>query len=197
MRKVNWVTPLAIAGGLVLLWFVLDWGSAPHPAAPVSSSPAPPPAVTPSATAGEDDHDEHDGHDHAEEGIDIEATPYPSPSFDGGENADYTHEAVDVEAALDVTTQFIAGWLNPDADARRAQLEPIAAGDLVDQLSDPYLRIWQTTVQGEPTLTQQTGTAVTTEQAFVDGRRVTLYLLYDPTIETRWTVVDIQPVKES
>lgn len=192
MRKVNWITPLVIAAGLVLLWFVLDWDSTPPPAEPVTNPPVP--SSVPSLPVDDDERD-HEGHGH-EEGIYTEETPYPTPSYDGGENPDYTHEAVDQQAAIDVTAQFIAGWLNPDAAERSTQLEPVAAAALIDQLSDPDLRVWQTTVQGEPVLTQQSGTAAATEQAFVDGRRVALLLLYDPTIESRWTVVDIQPVKE-
>lgn len=190
--KINWAMPLVIIAGAVMLWLLLD---KPNPSPPSSTTTVVPHAskistgVTESTERHEPDH---------YEGINQEETDLGStPAHAGHEKPDYTHSAVDQQAALDLTVRFITGWLNPDPNARRAALEPIAAGNLVARLSSPDIRIWQTTTQGPPTLTNQNSTTVTTQQAFSDGRAVVMLLLYDPTIETRWTVIDIQPVKES
>lgn len=191
--RINWAMPFVIIASAVMLWLLLD-KSNPSPSNPSSAAAVATPVHHPPKTStGNQSHEP----DH-NEGINQEDNDFSSaPANDGQEKPDYTHSAADQQAALDVTSRFIAGWLDPDPHARRTTLEPIAAGDLVAQLSSPDIRVWQTVIQGPPTLTNQNSTTVTTQQAFSDGRAVAMLLLYDPAIESRWTVIDIQPVKEN
>lgn len=189
--KINWAAPLAFIAGLVMLWLLLGRTSTPS-----MTTPSPTATVRSSMEMREDhsnEHDHNEGINQEDENAELPTTP----TYDGGENPEFTHSDSDQQAAVDVTTRFIAGWLNPDPTERRVALEPIAAKNLVAQLSTPDIRFWHATVYGSPTLINQSSTAVMSQQTFSDGRAVKLLLLYDPTIETRWTVIDIQPVKES
>lgn len=197
--QINWITPLTLAAGIILVWLVLDppqgdMPGASDPPSPVISSSEPStttqPSIEPSVVTKS----------HPEEGAyqerDDKDKPTATPPREGQDNPVYTHTPADQAAAVDVSKRFIAAWLLTDPAARRVQLIPLAASALVDELSEPRLRIWQTLPKGDPTITTQATGAATTEQEFGDGRRVAMLLLYDPTIETHWTVIDIQP-KES
>lgn len=128
------------------------------------------------------------------EGVsDEERHPVSTPSHDGGEDPDWELPADDLAAVLTTTTDFITGWLQPHPDTRRAQLTPIAAATLVDSLTAPDLRVWDTHPDTAPVVVETSTTAVMTRQQFVDGRSVDVLLVLDPGTTTGWTVTDIAP----
>ncbi|GAA4909650.1 hypothetical protein GCM10025789_31070 [Tessaracoccus lubricantis] len=133
-------------------------------------------------------HEEADEGDHGPE-----APVVITPSYDGGEDPDWTVPPAERNHAIDTAETFIAGWLNPDPTQRTQQIQSVAAEALVAELAAPDLRIWATTPQGPPLIMELVSTNAMLRQTFADGRAIDLLLIVEPGSSTGWIVTDIAP----
>lgn len=123
--------------------------------------------------------------------------PIETPSHEGGEDPDYTHDEQVLTDAVAASSEFVQAWLTQAAPERIRRLEPVTVPALVDGLSDPMTRIWNTTPVGEPQIIETAGQALQLQQAFADGRAIDMLLLLEPNSRYGWVVSDVVPVMTS
>ncbi len=196
-RRIGMV--VVVVAAILLGWIALGlFRPAVTPAAPETISWSTP-TVDPQLSASPDSPSEgHTPEGQLEEGVDGDGSDIaPTPDHEGTELENYDMPQEDQTAAVETSAEFIAGWLLVDPEQRTAALSGLAAPALVTALSDPRTRVWNVAPQGEPVLLHTTSTAASTRQKFTDGRSVDLFLIYDPTTDPVWSVVDVQPTKES
>lgn len=164
--------------------------SPPQPPTPAGHAPvASAPSATEPSTPGTPNEPHADGFHEPEEPAVV------TPSHDGGEHPDWTVPTQDRRLAVDTATQFIAAWLQPDAQLRTQALTPVAAAALADELANPRLRTWTATPTDAPTIVEMASTNAMLRQQFTDGRAVDILLIAEPGTATGWIVTDIAPTR--
>ena len=186
------VTALLIIGTLTAA-VVITAQRAPTPATVYTSSPAPVAGASPSPP------ESSTGTEVSGEGISGEGpAPVPIPSVDGSDvhgGDTFIPDAVTLEALAQTAERFVAGWLSTETHDRRRQLEGVAAEALVEQLTVPRIRTWDTSPAGSVVVVQIQADAAQLRQQFADGRAVELLAIPDPLAgDFGWIISDIHNV---
>lgn len=124
---------------------------------------------------------------------DTQTTSVETPSHDGGEDPSWQPDQTTKQAAIDTAAAFINGWLQTDPDTRHTTLEPVTAQALLEALTTPGIKTWNTTPQGAPTIVRLAPTNAMIRQTFTDGRAVDILATAEPAAPNGWLITDIQP----